>query len=62
MRPDSRDMARLWDMLDAARTVVAFVGTQRYEVLWAVIEEKLPLLIKKIEEMGVDSPPSLGEP
>lgn len=61
MRPDSRDMARLWDMLDAARTVVAFVGTQRYEVLWAVIEEKLPLLIQKIEEMGVDSSPSLGE-
>ena len=121
MRPDSRDMARLWDMLDAARTVVEFVGTQRYEdflddrktrnavernleimgeaakcvsqemranhpdmpwraiiglrnvlaheygdlryeVLWAVIEEKLPLLIQKMEEMGLDSPPSLGEP
>jgi uncharacterized protein with HEPN domain len=24
MRPDSKDMARLWDMLDAARTAVEF--------------------------------------
>jgi uncharacterized protein with HEPN domain len=24
MQPDSRDMARLWDMLDAARTAVEF--------------------------------------
>lgn len=31
MRPDSKDMARLWDMLDAARTAVEFTGGLRFE-------------------------------
>ncbi len=31
MPPDSKDMARLWDMLDAARAVVAFTKDIRYE-------------------------------
>lgn len=31
MPPDIRDMSRLWDMLDAARMVVAFTQGLRYE-------------------------------
>lgn len=31
MPPDSKDMARLWDMLDAARAVVAFTIDLCYE-------------------------------
>ncbi|MFH1744050.1 MAG: DUF86 domain-containing protein [bacterium] len=32
MRPDDKDMARLWDMLDAARAAVEFTGGLRFEV------------------------------
>lgn len=35
MQPESRDMARLWDMLDAARTIVEFIQGKRYEDLLA---------------------------
>lgn len=31
MRPDVKDMARLWDMLDAARAIVEFTAGQRFE-------------------------------
>jgi len=31
MRPDAKDMARLWDMLDAARTAVEFIEEVGYE-------------------------------
>ncbi len=31
MRIDPKDMARLWDMLDAARTAVEFTNGLRYE-------------------------------
>jgi len=31
MRPDSKDMARLWDMLDAARTAVEFTEGMRFD-------------------------------
>jgi len=31
MSPDSRDMARLWDMLDAARTAIEFTHDLRFE-------------------------------
>ncbi len=31
MRPDERDAAHLWDMLDATRVVVEFVGERRRE-------------------------------
>ncbi|MDI6449400.1 HepT-like ribonuclease domain-containing protein [Anaerobaca lacustris] len=110
-------MARLWDMLDAARTAVEFtegVGFQdflqdrktrnavernleilgeaarcvsqqtreslsdipwrsmiglrniltheygeiRYEVLWAVVHDKLTPLIERLEEIGVNRPPT----
>ncbi|HNR30108.1 MAG TPA: DUF86 domain-containing protein [Candidatus Hydrogenedentes bacterium] len=117
MPPDNREMAWLWDMLDAARTAVAFTqdlrfeafledrrtrnavernfeilgeaarrisdktrgeieeipwrsiiglrnivaheyGEIRYEILWNVCRENLPSLIRFLESMGVDSPPS----
>lgn len=121
MPPDVKDAARLWDMLDAARTAVAFTANQRfddflrdrktrnavernleiigeaaryvsmntrelhpeipwksmiglrnvliheygdirYEILWAVIQDKLGPLIGHLEATGVDSPPPVEEP
>lgn len=120
MQPDPKDMARLWDMLDAARTAIEFTkglrcddllkdrktrhalersleiigeaarcvspetrenlpgipwrsmiglrnvlaheyGDIRYEILWAIVQEKLGPLIGQLENMGVDSPPPAGE-
>jgi uncharacterized protein with HEPN domain len=116
MRPEPKDMARLWDMLDAARTAVEFTegltfdgflkdrktrnavernleiigeaarrvsaetrescsdipwrsmvglrnvlaheyGEIRYEILWAIVRDKLRPLIAQLEDMGVDNPP-----
>ena len=31
MQPETRDMARLWDMLDAARTTIEFTVDLRFE-------------------------------
>jgi uncharacterized protein with HEPN domain len=31
MRPESEDMARLWDMLDAARAALEFIAGRRFE-------------------------------
>jgi uncharacterized protein with HEPN domain len=121
MRPDDKDMARLWDILDAAKAVVEFTrglrfedflkdrktrnavernleivgeaarcvspetrenhpgipwrsmiglrnvlaheyGDIRYEILWTIIRNKLALLIKHLEDMGVDNPPPVEEP
>jgi len=120
MRLDAKDMARLWDMLDAARTAVEFTvgigfegflkdrktrnavernleiigeaarcvsqetreglsdipwrsviglrnvlaheyGEIRYEILWTIVDSKLPPLIARLEAIGVDSPPPVGE-
>jgi uncharacterized protein with HEPN domain len=120
MPPEYRDMAPLWDMLDAARTAVEFTmgmrfddflkdrktrnavernleiigeaarrvpresrenypdipwrsliglrnalaheyGDIRYEILWAIIREKLAPLIERLEDMGVGSPPPVQE-
>ncbi len=117
MRPEDRDMARLWDMLDAARAVTQFVqdrsledllsdrmlrsaversleiigeaarhvsletrntnpqipwssivslrniiaheyGEIRYEKLWGICTNRLPALIRLLQDMGVDNPPS----
>lgn len=116
MPPNPRDMARLWDMLDAARTAIAFTqdlhfddflkdqktryaversleiigeaarsvtpetreslleipwrsiiglrnvlaheyGEIRYEILWAIVQEKLIPLIHVLEKAGVGAPP-----
>ncbi len=120
MPPDTKDMARLWDMLDAAKAAVEFTsglrfedllkdrktrhaversleiigeaarrvssetrekhpdipwramiglrnvlaheyGDVRYEVLWSIISGKLPPLIRRLEDMGVDNPPPAEE-
>lgn len=120
MQPDPKDMARLWDMLDAARTAVEFTkdlrfedflkdrktrhaversleiigeaarfvspgtrkelpdipwrsiiglrnvlvheyGDIRYEILWAIIQDKLGPLIRRLDTMGVDNPPPVEE-
>mgnify|MGYP000918733107 CR=1 FL=1 len=120
MPPDPKDMARLWDMLDAARTVVEFTrgmvfkdfmkdrrtrnavernleiigeaarhispdirnshsdipwtsvislrnilaheyGEIRYEKVWKICTDRLPVIIEKIEKTGVENPPSFEE-
>ena len=121
MRPEDRDMARLWDMLDAARAIMQFTqgrsledlladrmlrsavernleiigeaarhvslgarennpdipwasiiglrnivaheyGEIRYEKLWAICMNRLPALIRGLEDLGVDNLPSEGAP
>jgi uncharacterized protein with HEPN domain len=121
MPPEDRDMARLWDMLDAARAVAQFTqgrrfedllsdrmlraavernleiageaarhvtlatreknpdipwtsiiglrniiaheyGEIRYEKLWSICRNRLPELIRRLEELGVDSLPPEGAP
>lgn len=118
MRPDAEDMARLWDILDAARAILEFTrgssfedflqdrktrnavernleiigeaakrtsagfrkqcvdipwnsiiglrnvlaheyGEIRHEVIWNIIGDKLVPLIRHLEDLGVDNPPSL---
>jgi len=120
MRPDIKDMARLWDMLDAARAIIEFTqrrrfedlladrmlraaversleiigeaarrlssetrdnypdipwrsiialrniiaheyGEIRYEKIWIICTNLLPDLAKRLEEIGVDNPPTLEE-
>jgi uncharacterized protein with HEPN domain len=117
MRPEDKDMARLWDMLDAARALMQFTqgrqledlladrmlrsavernleivgeaarhvssvtreknpevpwaaiiglrniisheyGEIRYEKLWDICMNRLPDLIGRLEDLGVDNPPS----
>lgn len=119
MRPEEKDMARLWDMLDAARAVIQFTqgrpfddlladrmlrsaversleivgeaarnvsietrennpdipwtsiiglrniiaheyGEIRYEKLWGICIDRLPPLVRRLEDLGVDNPPSEG--
>jgi uncharacterized protein with HEPN domain len=116
MRPEKKDMARLWDILDAARAVRQFIrgktfadllqermlrnavernleiigeaarcvsqdgrdalpdipwramialrnvlaheyGDIRYERLWVVCTEQLPVLIRQLENIPLESPP-----
>ena len=116
MPPEKKDMARLWDILDAARAVLQFIrgktladllqdrmfrnavernleiigeaarcvsqdargalpdipwramialrnvlaheyGDIRYERLWVVCTEQLPVLIGQLENMPLESPP-----
>lgn len=120
MQPDPKDMARLWDMLDAARAIMQFIqgkrfeellsdrmlrsavernleiigeaaghisintrnshpdipwtsiiglrniipheyGEVRYEKLWSICENRLPPLIQRLEETGVENPPPLQD-
>ena len=50
MPPDVKDMARLWDMLDAARAAVEFTTGRRYEdfladrMLRAAVERSLEII------------------
>lgn len=119
MQPDVRDMARLWDMLDAAKSAVEFTqtisfesflsdrktrnavernleiigeaaravsqetrdrspdipwrsiialrniiaheyGEILYENLWTVCIKRLPPLIKQLEALGAETPPTEG--
>ena len=32
-------------------------GEIRYEILWAIVRDKLRPLIAQVEDMGVDNPP-----
>lgn len=36
-------------------------GEMRYEILWAIIQDKLNPLIRQLENMGVGSPPPVEE-
>lgn len=119
MPPDVKDMARMWDMLDAARAITGFVkgkaledllsdrqlrnavernleiigeaarnvsavardenpnipwtsiiglrnviaheyGDIKYEKIWGICTNRLPVLIQQLEETGVENPPTQG--
>jgi len=72
MRPDERDAAHLWDMFDAARTVVEFVGERtreeflkadrEAEVLRLAVERKLEVLgeaARRVSEQLRDNHPEI---
>jgi uncharacterized protein with HEPN domain len=50
MRPPSHDAAYLWDMLDAARTVLLFIGNRSFpdylkdQVIQAAVERKIEII------------------
>lgn len=64
MRPEERDAAHLWDMLDAARAVVDFVGDRgreeflkagrEAEVLRLAVERKLEVLGEAARRVSSD--------
>ena len=52
-----------WRPVVGLRNVLAHeYGEIRYEILWAIIRDKLTPLISQLESMGVDNPPPAEEP
>lgn len=51
-----------WRSLTGLRNVLAHeYGEIRYEILWAIIGEKLAPLVRQLEDLGVDNPPPVEE-
>ena len=43
MQPNEDDMARLWDMLDAARAIKEFIHEKRFD--WKISVSVIPLIL-----------------
>jgi len=51
-----------WTSITGLRNIIAHeYGDIRYEKVWSICENRLPALIKRIEEIGVDNPPQMEE-
>jgi uncharacterized protein with HEPN domain len=51
-----------WRSMIGLRNVLAHeYGEIRYEILWTIISKKLTPLIRQLEEIGVDNPPTAEE-
>lgn len=61
MPPDVKDMARLWDMLDAARAIVQFVQGRRLEdllsdrILRSAVERNLEIIGEAARHVSLDT-------
>lgn len=52
-----------WKSMIGFRNVLAHeYGEIRYEIVWSIIQEKLPPLIRQLEAMDLDRPPSVDAP
>ncbi|HEX73257.1 MAG TPA: DUF86 domain-containing protein [Candidatus Hydrogenedentes bacterium] len=52
-----------WKSMIGFRNLLAHeYGEIRYEIVWSVVQEKLPPLIRQLEAMNVDCPPPAEEP
>ena len=50
-----------WVSVIGLRNIIAHeYGEIRYEKLWGICINRLPVLIKHLEDLGVDNPPSEG--
>lgn len=67
MQPDNKDMARLWDMLDAARTAVEFVQGMRFEEFLEdrktrnAVERNLEIIGEAAKNLSQDARESFSE-
>jgi uncharacterized protein with HEPN domain len=51
-----------WKSTIGLRNVLAHeYGEIRYEILWAIVQDKLGSLILRLEAMGIDNPPAEEE-
>lgn len=52
-----------WKSMIGFRNVLAHeYGDIRYEIMWSVVQEKVPQLIRQLEAINVDDPPSEEDP
>lgn len=52
-----------WKSMIGFRNVLAHeYGDIRYEIVWSVVQQKLPPLIRQLEAMNVHRPPAVGDP
>jgi len=60
MRPDDRDLALLWDMLQAARRIEQFMGSRTFqeystdELVQAAVERKLEIIGEAARKVSVE--------
>ena len=61
MQPDPKDMARLWDMLDAAKNILEFIKDRNYEeflndrMLKSAVERNLEIIGEAARNVSIES-------
>jgi len=60
MQPDKKDMARLWDILDASRAIIQFIHGKKYEdflgdrMLRSAVERNLEIIGEAAKSVSPD--------